>query len=221
MSQPTRRSIDSSNLRGIAAVAALAILLAVAWWWTGRSTHPVEVPRQTVPSSMGDREPKPSSRTPTASDIVSTSSPEPLKEETEILVDVRGAVRQRGIQRLAAGARVLDAIEQAGGLRQGHSYGSVNLARPLVDGEQVRVGKIGETSANPADPVDAAESAVVNINSANALQLQELDGIGEVIAERIVSWRDEQGPFRSVDDLIQVPGIGDLTLAGFRDAVTV
>ena len=219
MNQPTRRTVDVSNLRGILAVAALALILALAWWWTGRSEEAIELPRQTPQASVVDVPPSPSP-TMSTSDQVTPIGDEISKDE-QLFVDVRGAVKQRGIQRLAAGSRVLDAIEQAGGMRSGHGYGEVNLARPLVDGEQIWVGKTSDIQGGAASANIAPETSVVNVNTADAVQLQELDGVGEVLAERIVTWRTEQGPFQAVEDLVQVPGIGDQTLAGFRYAVTI
>lgn len=219
MNQPTRRTVDVSNLRGILAVAALALILALAWWWTGRSEELIELPRQTPQTPIADVPPTPSPTTSTSDQL--TPIDEEISVDEQLFVDVRGAVKQRGIQRLAAGSRVLDAIEQAGGMRSGHGYGEVNLARPLVDGEQIWVGKTSRIEDGVAGANIAPETSVVNVNTADVVQLQELDGVGEVLAERIVTWRTEQGPFRAVEDLVQVPGIGDQTLAGFRDAVTI
>ena len=219
MNQPTRRTVDVSNLRGILAVAALALILALAWWWTGRSEELIELPRQTPQTPIADVPQKPSPTTSTSDQL--TPIDEEISDDEQLFVDVRGAVKQRGIQRLAAGSRVLDAIEQAGGMRSGHGYGEVNLARPLVDGEQIWVGKTSDIQGGAASANIAPETSVVNVNTADAVQLQELDGVGEVLAERIVTWRTEQGPFQAVEDLVQVPGIGDQTLAGFRDAVTI
>ena len=219
MNQPKRRTVDVSNLRGILAVAALALILALAWWWTGRSEETIELPRQTPQASVVDVPPSPSPTMSTSDQV--TPIGDEISEDEQLFVDVRGAVKQRGIQRLAAGSRVLDAIEQAGGMRSGHGYGEVNLARPLVDGEQIWVGKTSDIEGGAASANIAPETSVVNVNTADAVQLQELDGVGEVLAERIVTWRTEQGPFQAVEDLVQVPGIGDQTLAGFRDAVTI
>ena len=219
MNQPTRRTVDVSNLRGILAVAALALILALAWWWTGRSEELIELPRETPQTPIADVPSTPSPTTSTSDQL--TPIDEEISVDEQLFVDVRGAVKQRGTQRLAAGSRVLDAIEQAGGMRSGHGYGEVNLARPLVDGEQIWVGKTSDIEGGAASANIAPETSVVNVNTADAVQLQELDGVGEVLAERIVTWRTEQGPFQAVEDLVQVPGIGDQTLAGFRDAVTI
>ncbi len=219
MNQPTRRTVDVSNLRGILAVGALALILALAWWWTGRSEETIELPRQTPQTPIADVPPTPSPTTSTSDQL--TPIDEEISDDEQLFVDIRGAVKQRGIQRLAVGSRVLDAIEQAGGMRSGHGYGEVNLARPLVDGEQIWVGRTSRIEDGVTGANIAPETSVVNVNTADVVQLQELDGVGEVLAERIVTWRTEQGPFRAVEDLVQVPGIGDQTLAGFRDAVTI
>ncbi len=143
-----------------------------------------------------------------------------------VTVDIRGAVRAPGPRELPAGSRVIDAVNAAGGLESGRRYGPLNLARVLTDGEQIRVGHAD--TAQPVEPATAAPSVgpgsptgLINLNTADAVTLEELDGVGPVLAAAIVEWRTTNGPFGSVDDLLDVSGIGDATLAGMRDEVTV
>lgn len=138
-------------------------------------------------------------------------------ETGEIVVDVAGHVQRPGIVTLPAGSRVHEAIEAAGGLAGVVDTTSLNLARKLVDGEQVLVG------VAPASPVGSPESAggATNLNTATVDDLDELPGVGPVTAQSIVDWRTENGPFRSVDDLLEVRGIGEGTLGDLRDLVTV
>ena len=151
-----------------------------------------------------------------------------------LAVDVVGRVRHPGLVRLAQGSRVVDAIEAAGGTTAGAELEAVNLARKVVDGEQIRIPRHGEappaaggaapaTGAAPAagDPGGAGQPGVpIDLNTATAEQLDTLPGIGEVTANQIIAYRTEH-PFRSVDDLRQVPGIGDRRFDLLKDLVTV
>jgi competence protein ComEA len=119
------------------------------------------------------------------------------------------------------GAIVADAVTAAGGALQGALLGAVNLARPLTEGEHVQIPGPGDASmpesAAGNDPVDG----LIPINQADASALEELPGVGPVLAERIVSHREANGPFESVDDLLEVPGIGEAKLASMRDLIRV
>lgn len=140
-----------------------------------------------------------------------------------VVLHVLGAVSQPGIVELPLGARVVDAIAAAGGPSDDADLGGVNLARVVVDGEQLRVPRIGEApaSAGAAAVPGASADGRVNLNTADAAALETLPGVGPAIAARIIAWRDENGPFRSVDELTAVSGIGEKTLEGLRDQATV
>lgn len=131
----------------------------------------------------------------------------------EVVVAVAGKIRHPGLVRLPAGSRVDDAVRAAGGVAPGASTGLVNLARKLIDGEQVLIGvdpppgAVAGTGPGPATGAGAA--APVDLNAAAVGELDQLPGIGPVLAERIVSWRTEHGRFASVDQLRQVSGIGE------------
>lgn len=140
----------------------------------------------------------------------------------ELVVDVVGAVVRPGVVRLPPGSRVVDALDAAGGALTDADVARLNLARVLVDGEQVVVPR-------PGDPVPAAPPAagggeggatLVDLNSADEATLDTLPGIGPVLAARIVEHR-AAGPFASVDDLVDVPGIGQALLEDLRDLVRV
>jgi competence protein ComEA len=137
-----------------------------------------------------------------------------------LFVHVSGAVRVPGLYRLDDGARVVDAIAAAGGFADGAAQDAVNLARPLTDGEQLMVPVVG---AQPASTAAAAApgDGRVNLNTADAAALDTLPRIGPAMAARIVAWREQNGRFTSVDDLLAVPGIGDKMLESLRDLVTV
>ncbi len=168
------------------------------------------------------------------------ASPAPSASSAALLVHVLGRVAQPGVVRVPAGARLSDAVDAAGGLLPDAELRGTNLARPIADGEQVYVPAIGEepvaamaaaglgSSSSLGDAVaahsgSAAVPAVplVNLNTATAAELETLPRVGPALAQRILDWRQQSGPFTSVDDLLQVSGIGEKTLAGFRERVTV
>jgi competence protein ComEA len=142
------------------------------------------------------------------------------------VVDVTGKVRHPGIARLPSGSRVVDALRAAGGARRGVSLSTLNLARVLVDGEQIVVGlraPAGIAASAAAAPGLGSSTAtpMVNVNTATELELEALPGVGPVTAAAIVKWRTENGAFTAVDDLLEVSGIGDATLAEIAPFVTL
>ena len=134
-----------------------------------------------------------------------------------LVVHVVGAVRRAGLFRLPEGARVADALARAGGPTKRADVSAVNLAAPLVDGQQVVVPRRGPPGSAPAAP---AAGSKVSLGIATIEQLDELPGIGPVTAQKIVDWRATHGPFRSVDDLDAIPGIGPARVEQLRDLVT-
>ncbi|MFC8502232.1 helix-hairpin-helix domain-containing protein [Pedococcus sp. NPDC057267] len=161
---------------------------------------------------------------------------------TEVTVHVVGQVAHPGVVRLLPGSRVGDAIARAGGALKGADLAAINLARVLVDGEQVRVPKPGEAIVAPAGPgapgaasgggtgssaggggagAPGGSTGVVDLNQATAAQLEDLPGVGPVLAQRIVDWRTEHGRFTTVDELNEVSGIGEKIFAELKPKVTV
>ena len=151
------------------------------------------------------------------------AAPSPSPSATLLIVHVAGWVERPGVYQLAEGARVIDAINAAGGPRRGAVLEALNLAAPVTDGQQVLVPrKTAASSPVPAAPGAAGATAtLVNINTASPEELETLPGIGEVLAATIVQYREEHGPFTSVDQLLDVSGIGEVTLEELRDLVTV
>jgi competence protein ComEA len=148
-----------------------------------------------------------------------SASPSPA---VMLIVDVAGAVRQPGVYEFGEGDRVIDAIERAGGPKPKADLSLLNLAAALTDGTQILVPTRGPPGAAPAPGGTAGSAAgLLNINSASETELETLSGIGEVLAATIVEYRDQNGPFTSVDDLLDVSGIGPATLDEIRDQVTV
>jgi competence protein ComEA len=207
MSEGSIRERLAALSRGelIGMVALLAVTLGGAGLWYVRSLpRPVEV--AAVPSGGTASAP-------------ASASPSP---EVVVLVDVAGWVRRPGVYEFTEGARVIDAIDAAGGARSGAVLEALNLAAPLTDGTQILVPREGQEGVAPA-PVTggAVAGGLVNVNSAIATELEELPGIGEVIAQRIIDYRTENGPFATVDELVDVSGIGDAILESIRELVTV
>jgi competence protein ComEA len=158
-----------------------------------------------------------------ADPVAATSAP--VEEPTgQVTIDVTGKVRRPGIAVLDAGSRVVDALEAAGGARPGVDLTSLNLARVLVDGEQIVVGvaaPAGVASAVTPIPPGPAAGPLVNLNTADQALLETLPDVGPVTAEAIIAWRTEHGGFTAVDELLEVDGIGDATLETLTPHVTV
>jgi comEA protein len=158
-----------------------------------------------------------------------------------LLVHVVGQVRHPGVARLPPGARVLDAVQAAGGAMSSADLDHLNLARPVADGEQIVVPKPGESipgggapgaggasaggasagSAGQAPTGARSAGGLVDLNTADASALDSLPGVGPVLAQRILDWRTEHGRFSSVDELGEVSGIGDKLLARIGPKVRI
>jgi competence protein ComEA len=183
-------------------VVLVAVLGGAGLWYARSLPKPVTI----AESGPGAAQPA----------VSSTSSPALL------IVDVAGAVRTPGVYEFAEGERVVDAIERAGGPRPKADLSLLNLAAPLVDGTQILVPKIGPAVTGvPGETAPGSATGLININTASTTELETLSGIGEVLAATIVEYRTQNGPFASVDDLLDVSGIGPATLEEIRDQVTV
>ena len=204
---------------GAGHVAALAVLAAVALVVTAFVTIRARPTVEAVPQAH-------TSPAETAASVLSTVAPTAAPSAGGmVVVDVAGKVRRPGIATLPAGSRVVDAIRQAGGARSGVDLSSLNLARVLVDGEQILVG------VSPAPGVAASASsrpgasgsgeALVNLNSATLDQLDSLPGVGPVTAQKILDWRTAHGAFTAIDELLEVDGIGEKTLADMAPHLTL
>jgi competence protein ComEA len=142
----------------------------------------------------------------------------PVAATRLLVVDVVGAVRRPGLVRLREGSRVADAIAHAGGLGRGAERAGVNFAAPVSDGQQVLVPQRGAAAAG-AGSGGSATAGPVSLSSATAEQLDALPGVGPVTAQKIVTYRQQHGSFRSVDELDAIAGIGPARIADLRGLV--
>jgi competence protein ComEA len=211
---------------GVLALLVLGALGLTGWWFAhagvgaGTDVSPVVPVPASSPSALV-------SAAALSSPAAAGSSPASPSPTGELVVDVTGKVRHPGIVTLRLGSRVVDAVHAAGGARKGVSLAGLNLARPLDDGEQVVVGvpAVSGVAAPAASATASAGAAgatpMVNVNSAGQPELEELPGVGPVTAQAILSYRQENGAFTSVDQLLDVSGIGDATLAKIAPFVTL
>jgi competence protein ComEA len=163
--------------------------------------------------------------------IVKTSTPSeaivaPLTVEvalSEIIIDVEGEVENPGVYRLPTGSRVFEAIKAAGGVTANADASDLNQARLLSDGEQIYLfAKSPKSSGSKSTTkVKPKGSSLVLLNRATAKEFEALDGIGPVLASRIISFRKANGPFATIEDLLKVPGIGAGTLSKFKSKLRV
>ena len=183
-----------NRAQNVAGLGLLLIAIAAGVWWGGG--------RSEAPPTSPD----------TYSTVTSATPP------ATITVHVAGLVSRPGLVELTEGSRVADAIAAAGGMLPAANAASINLAALVADGDQIVIlgpgGVAGPSGAK-------SPSGRLDLNRATAAELDALPGVGPVIAERIISFREEFGPFQSVDDLLDVPGIGEARLADLRERLQV
>lgn len=234
-------------LVGVVGVLALGVIVS-GWWGGGRAGGTDEPGVSIVTGAPTAGTPGPPG-TASAPSSAPASAPPAASGSASAAPDVAvlyvvGAVEHAGVVRVAADARVTDALTAAGGAAADADLSRLNLARPVVDGERLYVPRIGEaevpaelppgggagagagaggsgSGADGAGGGAGAAAQVVDLNTADATALETLPGIGPALAERILAWRDEHGGFRSVEDLLEVSGIGEGRFAELQDRVTV
>lgn len=201
-------------------------ILSLGWWLTIARASPEPLPAAIPPASVVSGSEKGGSRV--ANSGVSSAS-QVSSHDTRVFVDVQGAVKQPGLYQFGPEMRVADAVKAAGGLSAHADHQQVNLATRLTDQQQLYIPAKGEKAAGAASaPTGKATgsqstsqaTAVVNLNTATVADLQQLTGIGEKKAQKIVDYRTEHGAFKSVNDLTQVPGFGEKTVANLEDQLT-
>ncbi len=157
--------------------------------------------------------------------LMEIESDEEVEEDQIIMVHISGEVYKPGLVELELGSRVTDAVELAGGLKKDADMDRINLAKKLIDEEKIYIPKIGEDEV----PIEASSVGMsndvnnngqININTCTKEELMSLPGIGEVLAGRIIEYR-EQNPFKTIEDIKNVSGIGDKKFESIKDLITV
>lgn len=240
--EPRRRfSLPAPSPSALVGIAVLVLIGAGVIHLSGSGSA---VPLEAEPTALVHAEDGSGPEGASSAAAPASPSPEDAPPEdgeapaagAELVVHVSGAVAEPGVVHLPAGARVDDALEAAGGPTEDADLSAVNLARPVGDGEQIHLPVPGEEprAGDPgaAAPGDAGTgeapaagssgaSGVINLNTASAAELEELPSVGPAIAQRIIEHREKNGPFRSVDSLLEVSGIGPSTLEKIRDRASV
>jgi competence protein ComEA len=223
--------------RAFATAGSVAVVCVGAWWLLRAPAPPLEnsIPLVSIASASDS----------SSSSVVGAIPSTTLVGVREVVVHVAGAVNTPGVYRLKPTARVIDAVNAAGGVTASADTAAVNLALPLLDAEQVYIPtrsskkphttvavqrKLPTTPSSPSSTVAAAivgatessvKSALVNINTATALELEALPSVGPSTAKAIVSFRTKNGPFGKAEDLLKVPGIGDGKLAAMKPFIAL
>lgn len=225
---------SSAAVRGLVVVTALAVGLAGYLMWQAQPRSVAPVPEVIAVGDPITGDPGSNALAPASSpspegpvlpqvvDVIPTPGTE--APSADVIVHVAGQVARPGLVRLPGGSRVADAVEAAGGVTKPRAAETVNLARLVIDGEQIYVGGTGGSggaSAAGSGPEAAVAAPPLDLNSASVEQFDALPGVGPVIAGRIVEWRSVHGRFRSVEELAEVSGIGEAILASLRPLVRV
>ena len=203
-------SLSRGELAGLV-VVVVATLLGAGLWYMRSLPRPVDIAAPVAAVSPVV--------SPVSGPIGSVGA-----SAAPIIVDVAGFVREPGVYEFTSGDRVIDAIDRAGGPRKGADLTALNLAAPLTDGTQILIPKPRSTTNDEPGSSGAGSTSgttLININSAGETELEELPGVGPVTAAAIIDYRTQNGPFATVDDLIDVTGIGPSTLEQIRPFATV
>ena len=178
---------SSLQKRGLAVVAVLVVLISALFVSRGSSQEVIAAP------------------------ILDIAAVAPL-----LVVDVAGAVIKPGVYSLPSGSRVVDAIQAARGIKKGADTSDINQARLLKDGEQIYVYPAAQASSGASSTRVVRKNGPIMINRASVKEYESLDGIGPVLAQRIVTYRKVNGPFAAIEDLMKVSGIGPKTFEKFK-----
>ncbi len=218
------RKVEEQGLRfsrqqlvGLAVLAFLIILGAAFLVWRSKPTVQVEKISERPSTSQADGQKQKAPNKP------SPSNPSPKM----LFIHVAGSVRKPGVYELPEGKRVVDAIAAAGGSAPGAELDALNLAARLTDSQKIFVPKKGQAPPNPTgvdaglSPADSGSGELIDLNQASLQQLDTLPGVGPVMAQRILEYREAHGGFKSVGELRQVEGIGPKKYDQLKSKVTV
>ncbi len=208
--------MDRRELAGLLLIAMLVVAGAVFWYVRSLPSR-VQISTVSHPAFV--------------TGPVAGPTPAATPSPAEVVVDVAGWVRHPGVFRFHQGDRVIDAIHRAGGAKEKADLQSINLAALLTDGEQIIVGRRGASGSGPSSSGVTSGTGstgsggeagqLVNLNTATLDELETLSGIGEVLGQRIIDYREQHGPFRTIEDLMNVSGIGDKRFADLKPYITV
>ena len=228
-----RVTLQPAHLTSVAVIIAMAMALTTWWLVRGDAREVVTGPVANAPAPpLVDLPEEPAAATGSEpatgqTPITGTETPPTSPATTTaatVTVDVAGKVRRPGIAVLDTGSRVIDAVEAAGGAKQGVNLTSINLARVLIDGEQIVVGARAAPAPAPTGTIasgEAGPTVLVNLNLAGQTELETLPQVGPVTAASIITWREQNGGFTAVEELLEVDGIGEKTLAQIAPYATV
>jgi competence protein ComEA len=216
MIETIRERLAGLERRELVGVMALgALIVGGALFWYARS----------LPSAVRLDASMPQAVRPGG---IGAAAASPTPSPGIVVVYVSGWVRHPGVYEFQAGQRVIDAIKRAGGVRMGADVSGINLAALLTDAMQISVAKrgipgaaTGGSGTSVGGGGGGGGDGIVNLNTATLDQLDSLPGIGPTLAQRIIDYREAHGPFRTVEDLLNVSGIGDKKFADLRAKVTV
>lgn len=193
--------MDRFTKREVVLLGALIVLAGLLF--LGRQTRDLELTDLSQPTTEGQ-----------------SSGAEEVETKDQVVVHIAGEVFEPGVYALRNGARVVEAIQAAGGETNFADMDRLNLARQLVDGEQILVPSVLEPTVNGEEETGTAADGKVNINKADEATLETLTGIGPVKAQAIIDYRKEH-PFSSIEEITSVNGIGSKTFEKIRDEITI
>lgn len=228
------RDMPTSLRIGLVLLGAiiLFILFQGLWQLSSGDTHLIDGSAQSSWQEEGEE-----GLTVTQAEAAQEGSGASAAQPARLSVHVVGEVVNPGLYEVDAGSRVQAAIDAAGGFTNDANQGSVNLAREIVDGEQIVVasksasvggatgtgsaGSVGAASSGSSSSASGASGGLVNINTADVVGLSSLSGIGEATAKKIIADREKNGPFKTTKDITRVSGIGDKKYEAIKDSITV